>query len=119
MGRNGQSQSDEAMSAILRDKINELLTENANLEREVSRLRASEGSCRVQPGSENTHADIGQAGTQEVKYTEVVPSLHGAPTKSPHKEKTDDTPKNKDIKEKQKRKTKIYDDDDDDDDDDD
>merc|ERR1711953_752612 len=100
-----------------------LLTENANLEREVSRLRASEGSCRVQPGSENTQADIGQAGTQagtqDVKDTEVVPSIDGAPTKSPHKEKTDDTPKNKDINEKQKRKTKIYDDDEDDDDDDD
>ena len=44
-----------AMSAILRDKINELLTENANLERELTRLRESERSCS---GKENTPRDI-------------------------------------------------------------
>ena len=71
--RNGQSQTEEgqsrfycstillnislsAMAAILRDKINELLTENANLERELSRLREAERE--VQPSVGNTHRDI-------------------------------------------------------------
>merc|ERR1719317_1473725 len=35
-------QGDEAMAAILRDRINELLTANANLEREVARLRSTD-----------------------------------------------------------------------------
>lgn len=36
--------SDEAMTAILRDKINELLTANADLEREVARLRYADAA---------------------------------------------------------------------------
>merc|ERR1719317_1850514 len=37
-------QGDEAMAAILRDKINELLTANADLEREVARLRYADAA---------------------------------------------------------------------------
>merc|ERR1719510_1724888 len=65
MLRSGQPQAEEAMSAILRDKINELLTENANLEREVARLREAERTCRdtaaaaaAAAAAENTPADI-------------------------------------------------------------
>jgi len=36
--------NDEAMAAILRDKINELLTANADLEREVARLRYADAA---------------------------------------------------------------------------
>merc|ERR1712142_503272 len=35
---------DEAMSAVLRDRINSLLTANADLEREVARLRYAEAA---------------------------------------------------------------------------
>ena len=45
MLRSGQPQAEEAMSAILRDKINELLTENANLEKQVASLREAERNC--------------------------------------------------------------------------
>ena len=53
-----------AMSAILRDKINELLRENGNLQREVSRLRASETSRQPQSVTERTEAsqEASQAG---------------------------------------------------------
>merc|ERR1719474_2504638 len=37
-------QGDEAMAAILRDRINELLTANADLEREVARLRYADAA---------------------------------------------------------------------------
>merc|ERR1712227_136021 len=37
-------QNDEAMAAILRDKINDLLTANADLEREVARLRYNDAA---------------------------------------------------------------------------
>merc|ERR1712019_252455 len=36
--------SDEAMAAILRDRINDLLTANADLEREVARLRYNDAA---------------------------------------------------------------------------
>ena len=60
MMRSGQPQAEEAMmSAILRDKINELLTENASLEKEVARLREAERTCLdTAAATENTPADI-------------------------------------------------------------
>ena len=60
------------MSAILRDKINELLTENANLEKEVARLREAERTCRDTAAAENTPADIIATHTDIV---EVRPGL--------------------------------------------
>ena len=60
MLRSGQPQAEEAMSAILRDKINELLTENANLEKQVARLREAERNCLgdTTAATENTPGDI-------------------------------------------------------------
>ena len=60
MLRSGQPQADEAMSAILRDKINELLTENANLEKQVASLREAERNCLgdTTAATENTPRDI-------------------------------------------------------------
>ena len=74
MLRTGQPQAEEAMSAILRDKINELLTENANLEREVERLREAERECLgdTSVATENTPRDIIATDTDIV---EVRPGL--------------------------------------------
>ena len=60
MLRSGQPQAEEAMSAILRDKINELLTENANLEKQVASLREAERNCLgdTTAATENTPRDI-------------------------------------------------------------
>merc|ERR1719187_125857 len=44
MRSNAGDQGDEAMAAILRDRINELLTANADLEREVARLRYADAA---------------------------------------------------------------------------
>merc|ERR1712232_316782 len=83
MLRSGQPQGEEAMSAILRDKINELLTENANLEREVARLREAERTCRdtaaaAAAATENTPADIIATDTDivEVSVTEASSTNH-------------------------------------------
>ena len=42
-----------AMSAVLRDRINSLLTANADLEREVARLRYAEAGNSNIPGNED------------------------------------------------------------------
>eukprot|EP00092_Neocalanus_flemingeri_P032916 GFUD01035798.1.p1 GENE.GFUD01035798.1~~GFUD01035798.1.p1 ORF type:complete len:1214 (-),score=439.26 GFUD01035798.1:620-4261(-) len=44
MRTNAGDQGDEAMAAILRDRINDLLTANADLEREVARLRYADAA---------------------------------------------------------------------------
>merc|ERR1712106_617286 len=44
MRTNVGDQGDEAMAAILRDRINDLLTANADLEREVARLRYADAA---------------------------------------------------------------------------
>ena len=69
MLRTGQPQAEEAMSAILRDKINELLTENANLEREVERLREAERKCLgdTSVATENTPRDIIATDTDSIE----------------------------------------------------
>merc|ERR1719208_199845 len=42
--KNTGDDADEAMAAILRDRINDLLTANADLEREVARLRYADAA---------------------------------------------------------------------------
>ena len=63
------------MSVILRDKINELLTENANLEKEVVRLREAERSClRGTPAAtENTDTPRDIIATDTDSIVEVMP----------------------------------------------
>ena len=78
MLRSGQQpQAEEVMSAILRDKINELLTENGNLEKEVARLREAERACLQDTGAatENTETPRDIIATAMDRSVGVMPGL--------------------------------------------
>ena len=78
MLRSGQQpQAEEVMSAILRDKINELLTENGNLEKEVARLREAERAClqETAAATENTETPRDIIATDTDRSVEVMPGL--------------------------------------------
>ena len=65
------------MSAILRDKINELLTENGNLEKEVARLREAERNClqTTAAAKESTETPRDIIATAKDRSVEVMPGL--------------------------------------------
>ena len=124
------------MSVILRDKINELLTENANLEKEVARLREAERSClRGTPAAtENTDTPRDIIATEtdgiikvmqglyesrylfkiirQVSQTDVSPN-DDTDTKPSPVEVRDSDGANHDITQKQKKYPRFKDDDDD------
>merc|ERR1712241_1543381 len=107
------------MGVILRDKINELLTENANLEKEVARLREAERSClRGTPAAtENTDTPRDIIATEtdgiiKVSQTDVSPN-DDTDTKPRPVEVRDSDGANHDITQKQKKYPRFKDDDDD------
>ena len=77
LGNISSSGSLSVMSAILRDKINELLTENGNLEKEVARLREAERACLqdTAPAKESTESPRDIIATAADRSVEVMPGL--------------------------------------------
>ena len=79
LGNISSSGSLSVMSAILRDKINELLTENGNLEKEVARLREAERACLQETTAPiytpNTETPKDIIATATDRSVEVMPGL--------------------------------------------